>query len=531
MQYLRVIARAPHPAGSKGNAEVRDYLLAQFGKLGLSDIVYTKANASIGEGPSIPLFSVAARLPGAKPSGRKAVLLVAHHDAVPGSFGAGDDGAAVTALLETLRALKAGPPLKQDVIVLFTDGEELGMLGAQTFLSHPWMKDVGLVLNFEGRGIRGPVFMFETSDQNGWLIRHLARAVPHPLASSLSRTVYKSLPNDTDLSRFLRAGFSGMNFGFIDGLTYYHSPNDRLDNLDERSLQHHGSYALALARHFGNLDDLTDPRKPDVIYFYVPGLFVIYPGSWVVPLTLAAVLTMVFVIALGLRRGRLTWMGLAVGAGVALAALITAPLATMGAWWLVRAIKPSLTWASHSGLFASGFVALSLATTSILYAPLWRRFASAELALGALFWWLALAVASAFWLPGASYAVVWPLLFGLLVPLAITIGFREDSAVATIAAYLAPLPALLILAPTIQALYATLLLTVPVALIAPTALVLLALVPLLRNAAAPARWALPVLALLVALGLMTAGLVLPADPIAVEGVKGKGYYEPGLPAR
>jgi len=103
-------------------------------------------------------------------------MLVAHYDTVSRSPGAADDGAAVAALLETLRALNAGPPLRNDLIVLITDGEEPGMLGARAFVAeHPWLRDVGVVCNFEARGTRGPSIMFETSSDNGRLIREFAR--------------------------------------------------------------------------------------------------------------------------------------------------------------------------------------------------------------------------------------------------------------------------------------------------------------------------------------------------------------------
>ena len=91
---------------------------------------------------------------------------------------------------------KAGPPPKRDIIALFTDGEEIGLIGAKVFVGqargglgegHPWMADVGLVLNFEAAGNRGPCCLFETSEQNGWLIREFARADPFPIGNSLDR--------------------------------------------------------------------------------------------------------------------------------------------------------------------------------------------------------------------------------------------------------------------------------------------------------------------------------------------------------
>src|SRR3989440_129145 len=50
------------------------------------------------------------------------------------------------------------------------------------------------------------------------------------------------------------SGLPGLNFAYIGGLVHYHSATDNLAAVDEGSVQHQGSYALALARHFGNLD-------------------------------------------------------------------------------------------------------------------------------------------------------------------------------------------------------------------------------------------------------------------------------------
>src|SRR5258706_7442827 len=119
-------------------------------------------------------------------------------------------------MLETLRALKSSPTLSNDVIALFSDGEEIGSLGAKAFVyQHPWAKDVGVVLNFEARGSSGPAIMFETSDKNGWLIKEVAKAAPRPAAHSLAPAIYQLLPNRTDFTVFKEAGFAGLNFAYI----------------------------------------------------------------------------------------------------------------------------------------------------------------------------------------------------------------------------------------------------------------------------------------------------------------------------
>ena len=88
----------------------------------------------------------------------------------------------------------------------------------------------------------------------------MSKAASHPVANSLSYEIYKRLPNDTDLTVFKHAGYSGLNFAFIEGVINYHHATDTLQNLNRGSLQHQGDYAVELARWFGNVDQLTRPR-------------------------------------------------------------------------------------------------------------------------------------------------------------------------------------------------------------------------------------------------------------------------------
>src|SRR5205823_12140263 len=149
-------------------SRVRRYIIGELGALGISAEVQTAevVPAQGAEGWPVPaarVQNIVARVPGT--SNSRALMLAAHYDSVPTGPGASDDAAGVAALLETLRALKSSPPLKNDLVVVFSDAEELGLVGAHAFADeHPWMKDVGLVLNFEARGAGGPSLMFETSD-------------------------------------------------------------------------------------------------------------------------------------------------------------------------------------------------------------------------------------------------------------------------------------------------------------------------------------------------------------------------------
>lgn len=401
MRHVRAIAGEPHPVGSAAHAKVRDYILGELSALGLEPAVQDANGVS----------NIVARLEGTERG--KAVLLVGHYDTVPGSPGAGDDSSAVAVMLETLRALRQqGAPLKNDVICLFSDAEETGLHGAEAFVySHPWAKDVGLVLNFDARGNAGPALMFETSDGNGWLVEQFARAATHPRATSLSYDLYKLLPNDTDFTVFKEAGVAGLNFAFVGGLGAYHGPLDTVENLDPRSLQHQGTYALELTRHFGNLD-LEGRRGGDAIYFNVlDSRLLSYPRGWATPLAALSALAFFVVAAWGLRKGRLTLSGTAKGVA-AVALNVAVVLVTLR---LAQFLLDAAGGGRGAGLSAVLLVVVASGAAAAFHAWFSRksRAGAAGMLAGGLLCWAALALLTSLLLPGGSYLFAWPLLCGL----------------------------------------------------------------------------------------------------------------------
>ncbi|WP_460880097.1 M20/M25/M40 family metallo-hydrolase [Pontibacter rugosus] len=307
MQHVRQIAQEPHPMGTLAHAKVRTYLLQQMQALELNPQVQDTTAAEVygGVGMVGHVYNLVGRLKGNGKSD-KAILLIAHYDSQPNALGAGDDGAGVAAILETVRALRQTEPLEHDVIVLLTDGEEFGLYGAKAFLKHPWAKEVGVVMNLEGRGNEGPSMTFEMSPENGWVTRQYAAAVPHPYFSSLAYEIYSRMPNNTDFTVYKEAGYTGLNSAFIDGFVHYHKATDAPENLSKRSLQHHGSNMLALTRHFGHTS-LEATKAPDAVFFNFIGSWVITYSAglnllWVALTALLLLVTLV----IGLRKQVIT---------------------------------------------------------------------------------------------------------------------------------------------------------------------------------------------------------------------------------
>ena len=215
----------PHPLGSPANAACAERLLAELAaarprgrgraRLGLQRRVRglparwrtcSRGCRRRGAGPRCSSF--------------------AHYDSVPAGPGGSDDGSGVVVLLETARALLAGPPLARPVWLLFTDGEEMGLLGAEAFVRGPHLAEVGVVLNAEALGASGLAWMFETGEANRELAALLGRHARRPVASSLAVEVYRRMPNNTDFSVFRRAGLTGLNFAFVGEPLVYHTPLD-----------------------------------------------------------------------------------------------------------------------------------------------------------------------------------------------------------------------------------------------------------------------------------------------------------------
>src|SRR5688572_6522988 len=516
-QHLSVIAEKPHPVSSLQHTVVRDYLVQQLAQAGLEPQIQSAIALSRKTSPSqvTAVENVVARLKGTSSS--KAVLLIAHYDSVLNSFGASDNGAAVSSLLETVRALKAGPPLKNDVIFLFTDGEENGLGGARAFTTaHPWRGDVGVALNFDARGNTGPVMMFETSENNGWLIDQFAEAAPYPVAHSLSYELYRLLPNDTDLTLFKKAGIPGLNFANIDGIEHYHTPLDNRQDVDQETLQHRGSYALALARHFGNVD-LSQTKQGNDVYFNLFGSTLVhYSNIWVLPLTLFVLALFVAVTIVGFRRRRLTVRGIVVGFVSLLVSLLAASVVAWLLWkvvWMIRS-GPSAA-ATQSRLLLLSFVALAIAITFAVFAFVRNRAGVESLAVGSLLWWVLLMLISSILLPGATFIFHWPMLFCLVGLGWLMLSSPEKESrgfVDIVVLSLCALPAIIVMAPVIYQIFVGLTLNWSFMVIALLVLLFGLLLPQLRLIATPFKWVFPGAAAVAAIVLLVAGVLINAAP-------------------
>ena len=307
MDYLKVIAAEKHPIGSLANQKVKDYLVEELTRMGLETKVesgYIKKSYGNKYVRAAYVENVIAILPGSNPDGKK-VALAAHYDSVFEGPGAADDGYAVACMIETVRLLKAHQR-KNDIKLIITDGEEMGLLGALFHVKKEKMDDIGILLNYEARGNEGPGIAFEWSNNNAWLVREMKKSAVRPITSSFSYEVYNLMPNSSDFTAFKKRNVAGINHAFIDGFSYYHNPADNIDNISLESVQHTGENMYLMAKHFANYD-FSNVETGNASFFNFYGFLVQYPSS--IDLFLVTLLVLLFITLLGfqLRKKKFSW--------------------------------------------------------------------------------------------------------------------------------------------------------------------------------------------------------------------------------
>ena len=277
----RILPRAePHPLGSPANHQIRSRIFEELKDLGLDPVQndHWVSSRSPTAGSSLTLArNLIVELPSANPD-LPAILLACHYDSVAAGPGASDDAAAVASLIEIAAILMRETPLARPVFLLFTDGEEVGLMGARGFVRFNEIADqIGVVINLEARGSSGGSLMFETSEGNSWLVEQMARGLDRPMSSSAYVSIYRAMPNSSDLTVFMNRGLSGFNFAFIGNPKHYHTPLDNIENLDLGSLQHQGDHALAITRQLLLSEWIEPSSSQDAVYTDIGASFIL---SW-----------------------------------------------------------------------------------------------------------------------------------------------------------------------------------------------------------------------------------------------------------
>lgn len=293
---IEVISREHHSvAHPQERAAVRDYLVSRLESLGADTVRLFEYDSLTGpqnkhvvyEFDAVDILAEFAPASGKADQNTTYMMFVAHYDSrysqpmpkdTVWSYGAADDGYGVGVILETVsQLLKERDCWNQGVKVLFTDAEEVGMLGMKSI----WEKDnyvfdnVGFIINVEARGPWGPALLFETCPGNEKVMELYARATDYPFTYSLTTVVYSFMPNFTDFT-IVKDDIPGMNFSTVADVNHYHTDLDNFSNVSARSVQHYGAQILPVAREYLSDASYSDKKAlvadRDVTSFTIPAL-------------------------------------------------------------------------------------------------------------------------------------------------------------------------------------------------------------------------------------------------------------------
>ena len=204
----------------------RDLLAATLKSLGLTP----QRHAYSAEGEN-----VWAELKCGKP-GADAIVIGAHYDSVRVAPGANDDATGVVTVLGVARALMQSRPVTHDVIFVFFDEEERGLVGARNFAQ---------MLRDTNRAVHS----VHTIDQVGWDSNHNSAIelelpfdgiveIYKQAAARLKMdiTIHTTTEAGSDHSAFRRLGFKAVGiteeYRNKDTTPYYHKATDTYATVD-----------------------------------------------------------------------------------------------------------------------------------------------------------------------------------------------------------------------------------------------------------------------------------------------------------
>ena len=429
------------PIGTPANARARAYIVDQLRLFGFEVRVQEADARRASTGLTARVSNIIAVRQGRR---TEAVGIVSHYDSVPSGPGAADDALGVGVSLEAARILAARADRNWTLMILVTDGEEAGLMGAAALITDREVTSrLQAYLNVEAVGSSGAPTLFEAGPGNGWLIGPWARHAPNPRGASFGVEIYRRLPNDTDFSILKRQGIPGLNFAAIDDSYAYHTTRDTPERLSPETVRSTGDQVVAIVTALDGMD-ITQRSATDSTFFDIGGIAALSYGPVAAiaigtTALLVGVIAWVRVMRAAIRlEGLLRWLLTAIWTLAGSAAVVSS---MVGATWALRHAREVYHpwYARPRGLF---LLLLAVGITvgwSIARLGQWLPKRAHGIRHPLIAWsialpvWVALGGAAVILAPAAAFLWLLPLLSaGLLlsvIPVANAVAVRAVSAV------------------------------------------------------------------------------------------------------
>jgi hypothetical protein len=405
------------PVGTPANARARAYVIDQLKLFGYEVRVQETDARAAHVGRTARVSNVIGILQGER---REAIGLLSHYDSSPEAPGAADDAFGVAVSLEAARLI-ASKPHRWTTLVLVTDAEEVGLMGAKALLTDRDVTDrLQAYLNFEAVGSAGPSRLFETGPANHWILRPWARFAPRPSGGSFSIEIYRRLPNDTDFSVLRRNEIPGLNFAIVGDSYAYHTARDTSDRLSPAALRDTGQNVVAIVEAMQQMD-ITRRDANHATYFDVGGRAAVSYSSafdWIIgsiAVLLGSIGWMRVTRFVGSHEGVWRWL---LGLAWAAFGVVVVVAGMVAATWLIRASREVYhPWYARPDRLLLLLAAVGGTLAWMLTrAGRWLPTRARGLRHPAVVWsytlplWIVLALATSWLIPAAAYLWALPLL-------------------------------------------------------------------------------------------------------------------------
>ncbi|KAG0678309.1 hypothetical protein C6P42_000526 [Pichia californica] len=283
--YLQIISSSKHPFTSRENDNIHDYLQNVIDAL-VEDIPYISTSYDKSENHTILInqhdvfnksnddnriiyyesSNLLVKIEGSN-SKLPGLLISAHYDSVPTSFGTTDDGMGIASMLGILQYFvdSNSQPLRT-LIFNFNNNEEFGLLGAEAFIKHDWFKDVSFFINLEGTGAGGQPILFRGTDKG---VLDWYHSVSKPYANSIFQEGFNSglISSQTDYHVYEKFGLRGIDIAFYKPRSFYHTYKDSIKYTSKGSLWMMMSNVLDILLDVNYSSDNYDSDLNYSIYF------------------------------------------------------------------------------------------------------------------------------------------------------------------------------------------------------------------------------------------------------------------------
>ncbi|MEZ4907403.1 MAG: M20/M25/M40 family metallo-hydrolase [Saprospiraceae bacterium] len=458
LKHIEKISERVHYVGSEGHDYVRDYIMSELQKNGLQPSIQNEFSVNSKWKGATYNQNIIAKIKGVK--SQKTMILLSHYDSAPfSSHGASDDAVGVGCILEAVRTIKeSGIHYDNDILILITDGEEIGLNGAKAFVeNYSDIDNIGTVINFEARGSGGPSFvLLETNGGNKNMVEVLKNAnFKFPVANSFLYSVYKKLPNDTDLTMFRElADIDGFNFAFIDDFYDYHCSTDDFDHIDVFSVEHQGQYLMSMLSELGNFNLNNLKSENDLVYFNFPFLNIIsYPYYLNIPILLFSIILFLFYVVLLIKKGKIKLKNTLISFSLLLILAAVSFISGKYLWDIILYFHPAYQDILHEfpyngKSYLIAYLAFLLLIYIIAYFKFKTKFNEHEMIIPFLVTWIIIDVLLWFILPGALFFVL-PLII-IELALVISVFFQGKETFKSVLFVISAIPAIFIIAPFLE---------------------------------------------------------------------------------